>query len=121
MKLFKVVASIMAVGKHSRYELSIHEMDVRETQLNYNWKKNRLSKDEIGKVKHTHDGNSLICFQIYTLEDQVEDAKEKVTQSFKDWIQDQKARLDLFENILQGQPILSHEIMEDNGEWRRVH
>lgn len=119
VKLYRVISSIMAVNGHEKFDVSVYEMDVKETNLNYVWKGTRLPKGEVGFVKQTHNGNSLICFQMYVFGCQLDEAKIKVVESIKEWIVSEMEKLQLFERIVQGQPTTSHEVMEENGEWKR--
>lgn len=120
MKLFCVEASVMFANKIKHFSLSILEMNAKETEKSFIVNKKRIPKEDIGVLKQVYGGLSNIGFQMYVLENQLEEAKIDTVQSLRQFVKEKMMQFqDVYAFIENTPPICRHDFLNDNGEWTK--
>ncbi|MFF2532215.1 hypothetical protein ACFVS2_25230 [Brevibacillus sp. NPDC058079] len=120
MKIFRVLTCLSKFQEQAMFEITVYEMNAKETKTGYTWTGKILLKDELGVVTQAFSGESNIGFHMYVREEDVQEAKVKTTSALTDYVEKQLDSFQTYKEMLRSFPAEKYEVLEEDGIWKTV-
>lgn len=120
MILYNVIVGVSNYGsKEFKHQITLLEIEAKETKSSYVWEGRRLAKEDVGVLKLIHNSDRDVSYRIFAMPDDLEDAKKRALEALKEKISEKVALYQTYQKMVLEEKPSVVEFKDELAELRK--